>query len=209
MAYSEVEIVNLALTELGKTAIRDFSITDTDPITGRLGKRVYQASRDLLLSGHDWTFARVTIALQQRAETHPKGVLYALPSDCYVARRVEPRSGRPNTWSVEGRSLIIPLDRVVSLGTQPLLRYTKQLTNTALFPPYFVDALMYEIARRISKPLTANAELSSELKKDAKASLLNAKLIDANIGEGDDHHQQDLDYDTFVAIDVPGEAFNG
>jgi len=206
---SEVEIVNLALGVLGKAALRDFSVAENDPFTGRLANRVYIAARDHYLSVHDWSFARATATLKMRLnETHPEGVVYALPSDCFVPRRLGPRVGSPNKWSVEGRNVIVPTARATSFGAEPILRYTKQVTNTGYFMPYFVTALYTEIASRLAMPLNCDSEVASAVRKEAKMLLAEAKLIDSNIGEGDDHVSQDLLYDTFVAVDIPVETFN-
>jgi len=208
MAYSEVEIVNLALGELGKTPIRDFSISDTDPITGRLTQRMYKFCRDKLIGLHDWSFARCTVTLRKKDEEHPEGVVYSLPSDCFVPRRLGPRMGAPNRWSVEGRNVIIPFSRISSVGDAPILRYTKSVTNTAFFVPYFISALYLSIAAEIAMPLNQDVEIAGAMLKRARDEFNLARLIDSNVGCGDDDIEQDLLYDTFVVGDSPVETFS-
>jgi hypothetical protein len=206
---SAVEIVNLALDELGKVALRDFSTTPTDPVSGRLAKRRYEASRDLLISKHDWTFARCTVVLNLvSGVSHPDGVVYGLPADCFVPRRLGPRAGAPSQWSIEGRYIIIPTNYTCSWGAQPRLRYTKIVTQTTIFPPYFIDALALLIASKLAMPLSADQKVASTLTTMYERSWREAALIDSNIGEGDDYMSQDLQYDSFVKTDIPVVVFS-
>jgi len=208
--YSEVEIVNYALGALGKEAIREFSTNETDPITGRLTKRMYDITRDSIISKHDWSFARGTVYLNKvEGITHPEGTLYALPSDCFVPRRIGPRLGAPATWHVESGNVVIPTALIVANGNQPILRYTKFVSTTANFKPYFVEALYYEISAILCMPLTRDVKLAQALVKQAGIKLLEAKLVDSNVGNGDDHVSQDLIYDTFITGVEATESFNG
>jgi len=207
--YSEIEIVNLALNTLGKASLRDFSLTEDDPASGRISKRVYENIRDRLVSAHDWTFARASVYLKKKAEEHPEGVRYGMPSDCFVPRRLAPRLGKPNRWSVEGRDIIIPFSMISVMGVMPILRYTRYVDKTGLFPPYFVLALSTAIAAGLAMPLTGDKDVKIANEKSAMYLLSDAKLIDSNIGCGDDYQDQDLEYDTFVIADQTGTLFYG
>lgn len=206
---SAVEIVNLALDELGKVALRDFSTTPTDPISGRLAKRRYEMSRDWLVSKHDWTFARCTVLLNLvSGVSHPDGAVYGLPADCLVPRRIGPRVGASNQWEVEGRYVIIPTDYTRSWGEQPRLRYTRITTQSTLFPSYFIDALALHIASKLAMPLNCDQKVALALNRAFQQSWREAALIDSNIGNGDSDLTQDLQYDTFITTDVPTVVFS-
>lgn len=207
--YSAVEIVNIALNMLGKASIRDFSIGDDSPKAGRISERIYTITRDSLLSEHAWTFAKCTKLLNMSETTHPKGVLYVLPSDRLLMHRIHPRYGTPNRWSIEGALLLIPEGYINEYGDQPYLEYTKRVTTTGLFPAYFVDALSYRIAARLCMPILRDIRFNSSLKKDANWAVSLAKMLDSNTGEGDDHNDMDREYDTFIETDIGGAVFDG
>lgn len=209
MAYSEVEIVNLALNSLGKDSIRDFSVSDDDPKSGRISERLYQITRDNLISSHDWSFARATEELRKVDQDHVEGVLYALPSDCFVPRRLYPRGGKANRFHIEGGNLLIPNGFFRENGVKPYLKYTRLTVHTGLFKPYFVEALATALAAKLCMPMTRDRKLLPIVKEEARTAYLFAARIDSNIDSGDDHVDLDLEHDTFIDPDPMGVVFNG
>lgn len=209
MAYSEVEIVNIALNTLGKASIRDFSVSDDDPKSGRISERLYNIARDKMIAAHDWSFARKTVELKKLTEEHAEGVLYALPSDCFVPRRLYPRGAKPNKWRVESNCILILHGYFNSTGTIPKLRYTATVTKTGYFPPHFVDALSMDLAKRLCMPMTRDKKFYRELKSDANMALLTASRIDANSDSGDEYVDLDTQYDSFLEPDGNRTVFYG
>lgn len=209
MAYSEVEIVNIALNSLGKESIRSFSVSDDDPKSGRLAERLYTIARDSLISNHDWSFARKTVQLRKLTETHVEGVLYALPSDCFVPRRLYPRGGLPNKFRIEENRILIPFTSCTTDGTAPNLRYTRKVSTTGLFPPYFIDALSAALAARLCMPMTRDKKFHKELKADARTAFMLAARTDANADSGDDYIDLDVQHDSFIDPDATGVMFDG
>lgn len=209
MSYPEVEIVNIALNLLGRESIRDFSVSDTDPKTGRLAERIYKISRDKLLSKHDWSFARKTSVLQKVTEGHIEGVLYKLPSKCFVPRRIGPRGGKGNNFRIEGRDLLILDGDTISAGVIPYLRYTQYIKETSWFPPYFIDALAKEIEYRLCMPITKDKKRSKELASEARGYFLDAAHIDSNLDSGDDYREIDRENDSYLEPDAMRTQFDG
>lgn len=211
--YSEVDIVNIALNTLGRESIRDLSTSVDDPKTGRISKRLYTIARDTLIQGHDWSFARDSQELQVVADTHPEGVLYKVPSDCFVPRRIYPRSAKPNKWVLMQRSdirvILLPDGHYSEYGTVPILRYTKQVTLTSLFSPMFVDALSLHLAARLCMPITRDSKYRKELQSEAFAMLRQAQFVDANSDSGDHNHEIDIEYDSFINPNGTGVTFYG
>lgn len=208
MSQGPIEIVNVALAFLGKEPIHKFGSTTEDEPAARIGERLYNISRDIAVAGYDWYFARYTAKLNEVPDPHPFGVRYRLPSDCVTPRILLPRAGKPNKWILEGRDIIIPTLNTQVGGATPYLQYTTALTDTGLFPPYFIYPLSLLIASMMCMPVTKDLKYAAELEKKARYELGKAQVIDSTVGRNDDTGDQDPWNDSFNDPDVAGVRFN-
>jgi hypothetical protein len=142
---SEVEIANAALTKLGHAAISN--LTD-DSDAARAVNAVFATVRDDLQAVHSWNFNTRWSSLAKLADApvNPNfGSQYALATNTL---RVWSIGEDMWPWVVEGTSLLTDLD-------SPKVQNSYRVTDTSLFPPYFVNLMAYRLAAELCISLTA------------------------------------------------------
>jgi hypothetical protein len=170
-AYTEVDICNLALAELG----RGSQIADIDEASqsARMCKLRYPYARDATLRAFDWNFASARTVLQ------PTGVVpafeyentYTLPTDCLQVRAVY--MGEDCMWTIEERNLL------ANWGGDLQLKYTKLVTDPKKFDTLFVSALACRLAAEIANTLTESTTRAEGMWKAYNAKLLEARKRDS------------------------------
>lgn len=172
---SEVDIANLALTLLGDTRI----ISLDDPVKqAREVKAVFGLTRDALLGGYTWSFAkaRASLAAEATAPIFGYANQFPLPSDClrivlvnevYAGLDLTDYRGSPTEdFTIEGRKILTDF-------AAPLkLRYIKQVTDPGQFSTNFTMAFGCQLAANLCEALTqsnakraaAEQALSREIK---------------------------------------------
>lgn len=141
---SDVEICNLALSHLGD----DATVASIDPPEGSAQAehcaRWYPIARDALLEMHPWRF---TVSRAQLAELDVPSwswqFAYALPSSCIKVLAILPYEAGSDDdtqpYEIEttedGTAVILTNTELANC------RYVRRVTDTAKFPPLFVDAL--------------------------------------------------------------------
>ena len=192
---SEVDICNMALSELGDQA----TVSSIDPPEGsaQAGKcaRWYPICLDLMLEADEWSFARrrAPLALLDQSVSTWRYV-YARPADCVKAWAVLPPDAL-NDYSVgfpqpSSQFIGLPVDRLIDAGaayvpqdfTQEIddnerpiiltnqenavLRYTKRITDTTRFTPLFTTAFAKLLASYLAGPI-----IKGDAGRDAAAKL--------------------------------------
>ena len=192
---SEVDICNMALSELGDQA----TVSSIDPPEGsaQAGKcaRWYPICLDLMLEAYEWTFARrrESLALLDQTVSTWRYV-YARPANCVKAWAVLPPDAL-NDYSVgfpqpNSPYTGMPVDRLIDAGAQyvpqdfaqeidsderpiiltnqenAVLRYTKRITDTTLFTPLFTTAFAKLLASYLAGPI-----IKGDAGRDAAAKL--------------------------------------
>lgn len=188
---SQVEIANMALTELGTDA--EIANFDTDQTTvGRALRRVWTLSVEATLRAHPWNFAAAREALGASAESPPAfgwDKAYDLPADCLRVRRLDPAYHPVEAeWHVEGRQIL------TNEGAPLYVLYTKRVTDTAQFDPMFAEALAVNIAVHIAPTIKNSRGLRDQLMKDYKARLRSARSVDGQ------EMQEERDPGDFMAV---------
>lgn len=194
MASSEVSICNIALAALGSDPIHSLEENNK---RSRLCKVFYPEVRDLLLSRHDWAFARKYVQLQEIADYADDNALeegyyaFALPSDCLRAIDLDP-IGLKDRWELRGSAVITVLDEEV------YLKYTRQVTDVGLFSSEFKNILAFEMALHLAMPLTMDKKTVEMMRQAASMAFMEGTALNANIGS--EHRNPALDpvFDTFV-----------
>jgi hypothetical protein len=181
---SETDICNLALDRLGQAPISSMSQTTGN---GPVVSRNYYQERDALLRETHWTFARSEITLTQLSENTWQNwaFAYAYPPDCLKIQYL----CNPNlVANFPGYPYEPPLDEFTQHNcpheiTQALdafgnptggkviltnleaavLVYTKQVSDTALFPASFTSALILRVSRAICHRLLPNSPILRDL----------------------------------------------
>jgi len=161
---SDVDIVNVALTLLGENRIASL---EDDVKAAREAKAIYEVTRDALLAGFTWSFAKTRAQLPALAAAPTFGFDYAysLPADClrvillneqFVGLDLTDYRGSPTEeYTIEGR-------QILTNWAAPLnIRYVKRVEDSTQFASAFVKALGCRLAADLCESLT-----QSEGKRD-------------------------------------------
>lgn len=151
MASDQTTICNLALAHLGKASI--MSLDDRTP-EAALCQRFYEQTRDEVIQSHPWNFAikRETLSRLSAAPLFGWAYQYQLPADCL---RILQLNGY-EVYQSDGR-FEIEGGRMMTNCETAQIRYIARVTDGALFPPLFAEALALKLATRLAKPITGSA----------------------------------------------------
>ena len=168
MATSEVELCNLAMSELGDdpiTALTDASRRAT------LCSLLYPDTRDILLDQVLPNFAVKRAQLAQLVASPVSGYAFAyqLPSDCLRPLDTGTSGG---AWKREGQTLVTD-------DTDVMLRYLARITDPTRFTPRFTHALVMALAARLAYPLTKTQSLA-----EGRLRVAQNAVAEAMVGEG-------------------------
>lgn len=174
---SEVDIVNLALGNIGDTA----TVSSIDPPEGSAqaehAARFYPIARDSLLEMHTWGFCtkRTSLALLSTTVEQWKYVYQSPPGVLNYLSILAPDA--PDDYSQafpmaytqqgivnNGQGIYTPQPFEVETlqdGTQVIytnqeeatLRYTVSVTDPTLFSPLFIEALSHYLASKLAGPV--------------------------------------------------------
>lgn len=175
MALTKTDIINKALTYVGAAPV--VSIDDTTN-SGLVLTRVFEGDLRHLLSECKWNFATKRSNLATSSTTMSwydvgEGLVYDRPTDTIRIYGSNPATAR---WREEGNYIISDSS---GLG----LRYVYYVTDTTLFPAYFLEALIDKLCASIAYAVVNSATLAEKyLNKYTKFSLPNA--ISANSQTG-------------------------
>lgn len=172
MASSEVDICNLALTQLREQPIT--SLTDDASEAAQLCDRLYADARDWVLRAHPWNFAVRRRSLAQVSPGPDFGYVnaFALPADPFCLRVMTVNDpGTYTRYKIEGRQLLTD-DGSVNLV------YVARVIDVNTYDAGFVQALAAYLAAQLAYPLTANRNLAGERLDIFNDHMRRAKAID-------------------------------
>lgn len=149
MSYSDVQICNRALMEIGDTSIINLSDGTEKAKACRL---CYEDMRDALLADHPWLFAMKRASLGGALATASAfgfDYAYQLPTDCLTIRNVygsglDEFTYTQDAWTREGETILTDEEAPI------YLRYVQRIEDPQKFPPPFVEALVFLIASKLA-----------------------------------------------------------
>jgi len=161
-----IQICNLALSWLGANRILSF---DENSNESRLCADVYEPLRQAVLEERAWTFADTTLWLSAPLAPVMGGEYrYQLPTTLLRAYRVYDASGHRLEFRREGDQLLVENSAGI------FVRATRDIAETSLFSPGFVQALAARMAADLAIALTRSRQLQADM-----WALYNAKLDQA------------------------------
>lgn len=198
MAVSKVEICNMALAHIGRSATLIESI-DERSVEARQCRLWYEPCRREVLEAHDWHFARRRLALALHADDPPDqwGYRYQLPSDLIAVRSIEnpfaagtvfTRFDPTANWGSLTDAVAYELEvadsgEEVTLLTDmqdAVLFYTRDQEATATFPALFVNALSHYLAGKVAMALTGKKQIQDDQAGAFRQALRVASASSAN-----------------------------
>lgn len=157
MAYSGVQIANLALSRVGVgQAIDSLTEQSTSAIACNAA---YAHCVEATLHDFPWPFATVfaTLGLVSANPNTDWLYSYQVPSDCLVLRRIVSTAGRLDSIRAPFAIAYSASGRVVFTDTKnAVAEYTLRITDPSLFDATFVDALAWRLAAEIAFPLSVS-----------------------------------------------------
>ena len=172
MADSKFDICNKALVLVGANIISSFTQNSTESI---VANQLYESTLEDLLTRCRWRFATKQVQLSKNTDNPDARYesSYALPSDAFMIHTI-----------TVGDSVII-YDRYgqniftnTSSSDIVIADYTFQ-PSESIFPPYFKQALVFELASLFTGAIARNDQLSQLYEARAARQLAVAKSIDA------------------------------
>ena len=204
MAQTKLDIVNLALRELGESTIESFDESDV----AELADGHYDLVRDSMLLGNRWSWLERHVELARTPPNAPPGEPATETDEDRAAMRP------PNEWTGESEArrrrraqfreeFLIPLTTIVQavyptinaptpitfgwkrqgefihVSHDRIWADVTQLSSEPTFHRLFVNALVLAVGARLAIPVTEDAEISRDLERKAAMALRKAKIVDA------------------------------
>lgn len=175
---SSVDICNRALLKIHARQISRLDPPE-DTEESQACFTVYEQLRDEVLRAHPWNFAVKLATLNKLSDAPAFDYQYAyqLPADCLRVLKLKEENYR-NRYKVIGDQLHTDLDGVN-------IKYTKRETDTTLFDPLFVSALVTRIAQELCYALAGSSERTAQLEAEYIRILREAKRRDGQEGTPD------------------------
>ncbi|BAQ87895.1 conserved protein of unknown function [uncultured Mediterranean phage uvMED] len=171
MADSKFDICNKALVLVGANTISSFTQNTTE---SKVANQLYESTLENLLTRCRWRFASKQAQLSKNT-TNPDARYdssYALPSDAHIIHTVTVGDD------------IIKYDRYgqnlftnTTSSDTVIADYTFQ-PSESIFPPYFKQTLVFELASLFAGAIARNDQLSELYHKRSIAQLAIAKATD-------------------------------
>ncbi len=182
MAYTKVDIGNMALSHLGEARINSFSEQSEEAQECSLW---YDVCRQEMIEASEWTFARTRVTLELHNEAATDGLFcyrYKWPvGQVYLRRLQHPfsRQSKKVPFMVE----LAPIAGDMSIQTDledAIGVFSVDQTNAALFTPKFVTALSHLMAARMAVALTGKESHQRNQYQLYQIFLSSARASDAN-----------------------------
>ena len=170
---NQIEIVTAALVAIGD--IGDLQQVDDETPRGAKAAAVYPIARDALLVSHWWSFAMARAELRADRNTPLFGwnYSYRLPADCLRVYRLNEAPSVRHPWQVEGRTLLADEPGPINV------RYLRRAESEDDWPPYFVDAMVAELASRLALSIANTNAIAAAAATMARAKLADARWLDS------------------------------
>jgi len=196
MAYSKIDICNLALAMLGEDSIRSF---DDHNKRARLCSNLFDFSRDSILIKAAWTFAVKFFKLKKldgiaSDEQPPDISIYNMPNDCLKPLDITP-FGSKQKWYVCAEGIAVS-----SSVEEPTLKYIKKDVDVGSYTLPFISILSAKIAMHLALPVTKSQKIAGDTKKLYYAALAENIPDDDNIGDNGKSPDNEPWRDTFVEV---------
>lgn len=193
---SETMIGNLALSHIGAKA--HIQSLDEDSAEAEAVKLWFDTSRQMMLEGYDWKFARKRVTLAQDTEDPPENIWsyrYVYPSDALTIRKLQQPTYTLNPLFTSASNTLAEPDAIPfeiemdSTGERRTILtdledaiavYTFDQENVGLFSTFSVYALSYALAYNISFQLTGKESIKDKMFQFFSITLANAATADAN-----------------------------
>lgn len=177
MSYSQVGIVNLALTRIGTSTIASMAEDDEQ---ARVSTAIWEYIRDEVLADHrvDWTFAKTRAALVQSVTapvTPDYAYLYAKPTDILRVLMITPDGRTPTEFALEGDYILSNIDNTAA---DVYCLFIKRITDPTKYPPHFAKSLALRLAIDLAYRIKQSSGLKNEIAQEFEIEMTKAAAVD-------------------------------
>ena len=166
---TETELCNMALNRVGALRINDLPTDNSVP--GRVARLHYYQTRDALLRGFDWPFARKRVQLSQDTESpaFEYDNQFLMPSDFLGLREDYEQSDYDKAnerGTIEG-------DKYLTNDAAVYMKYVRKVEKVGEFDPLFTEVLILKLAKKFITALcgTKAALLLKDVNDDLKLTM--------------------------------------
>jgi len=170
MAWTEVDIANSALINLGAEPIMSF---DDDSKEARACKNRYARVRDIVLRMHPWNRAiRRVITAPLADDTPAFGFTYKhqLPADCLRILSIDPE--QDYEFRLEGKQIFTD-------STALEVKYVAAIEDVAQFDDLLCEAIAMYLAWTLAYFITQSNSVKKQMWEDLQMIMMKAKSTDA------------------------------
>lgn len=163
---NKTEICNMALAHIG-TSEQLTNVDSDNSKAARHCRQFYDHCVRIILSSQPWPFATKIDTLVDLGDPPTNWLYrYKYPNDCALAVRIINPAARTESKSQKVPFRIINLYDATGLAIlcdeeDAELEYNQKITNAALFPADFVEALSLCIAAHIAMPMRVSPDIAS------------------------------------------------
>ena len=169
---SEVDICNIALSNLGERSINDRADENQ---RARACDNQFDDVRDLVLRSHIWNCALKREGPLPSSATAPSwGYDYAYPKPAEMLRLIAVKENE-HAFKIEG-------DNIVTDSSTLNILYIERVTDTSKYDSLLVQAIALRLATEIGQDLTGKTELKENLMRKYREVLSEARSADAAEG---------------------------
>lgn len=183
---SPTEVCNLALLRVGQNTISSYDDVADQSIQAQLCKYTYDQSRAVLLSQYQWPFACAEDDLSsvQLSEAEAKKIKYkfkySLPDGFLRLVCLYSANGREITASPGIRPAYdIQAGYILTDITSCSMKYVFDNKSVSDMSPLFIDALVLDIASRMTKLLNDSSTYLQQLRQEFQIAFTQAKIEDS------------------------------
>ena len=171
MSHTAISLSSKALIMLGAKSITSF---DEETSEAEVAHQLYETTLENLLTCYPWRFALRQISLGRLQTTPMTDYQYAfqLPNNC-----LRILSAGQNTKS-SGLKYRIVGTCLYTNAPEVVLTYIEK-PDESTFPPFFVKALVANLAAEFCLPLTESTNRTDYMRKIAVEELAQARLVDS------------------------------
>lgn len=180
-SYTEIEIINKALTLLGGNQIT--SRQENSP-SAKTMDALYDGCRDRVLRECPWNFAvkRATLASDGTPEWGDFSKTYPVPSDFLYLMHTQDFED----YTIEGGKILA--DPTGSVSSGPLkIKYVARITDAAAYDTLFTEALAYRLAYEACERITQSNTKKADLFQEYELTMTRAKRINGQEDAPEDY----------------------
>lgn len=170
---TDIDIVNKALLKLGQAPVTSLAEDNERAFAANC---IYESVRDFVMSSYRWNFAVKRIALMPCEEKPDFGFAFKYHLPPYFLRLLSLPDAPDNAtddYSIEGGFLLTDYSAPLNVI------YLAKITDTELYPVYFVETLACKLAFELCERLKQDPSRKNTLMQEYMFSISQAKKCNA------------------------------